>query len=501
MKEQFLQKIFSYIKEKELIGTGDVVFAGVSGGADSMCLLEVLREYQRQTAFELRVIHVEHGIRGQESLADAAYVRQFCAERGIPCEVISVDACAYSRVHGLSVEEAARVLRYEAFEQAAQKAEIAGAAGRVSAESGQMAETAEVVREASGENGEIAGVGDACQGLYGSRARIAVAHHMEDQAETVLWQMIRGSDIRGMGGMRPRRGAVIRPLLDVKRVQIEEFLKESGISWREDATNRDSVYTRNRLRIDVLPVLEELNSQAVRHLCESADRLQETERYLEAQTDVLCGRAVREISPGRILVCAPLLQEQPLLQRRVLYRALERACGGAKDLGAGHVALLQELFSHQAGRELSLPYRVTAVRTYEGVELFSRFAREMEGEESENAPEHIYMEVIDREKVFEISKKKYTKWFDYDKIKYNAQIRRRQGGDYLVIDSEGHRQKLKNYLVNEKIPKTERDKQLLLADGSHIMWVIGHRISDYYKVDEHTKRVLKVQYDGGKEDE
>ena len=94
MKEQFLQKIFSYIKEKELIGEGDVVFAGVSGGADSMCLLEVLREYRRQTPFELRVIHVEHGIRGEESLADAAYVQQFCAERGVSCEVVSVDACA-----------------------------------------------------------------------------------------------------------------------------------------------------------------------------------------------------------------------------------------------------------------------------------------------------------------------------------------------------------------------------------------------------------------------
>lgn len=502
MKEQFLQKIFSYIKEKELIGEGDVVFAGVSGGADSMCLLEVLREYRRQTPFELRVIHVEHGIRGEESLADAAYVQQFCAERGISCEVVSVDACAYSRAHGLSVEEAARMLRYEAFEQAARRLAAAPAAGGGKiAKNTQMAKDDRAVGEAFAENVQMTEHGDEGQRSCEDHVRIAVAHHMEDQAETVLWQMIRGSDIRGMGGMRPRRGAVIRPLLDVKRAQIEEFLKESGISWREDATNRDSVYTRNRLRIDVLPVLEELNSQAVRHLCESADRLQETERYLEAQTEVLCGRAVREISPGRILVCAPLLQEQPLLQRRVLYRALERACGGAKDLGAGHVALLQELFSHQAGRELSLPYQVTAVRTYEGVELFSRFAREMKGEESENAPEHIYMEVIDREKVFEISKKKYTKWFDYDKIKYNAQIRKRQSGDYLVIDSEGHRQKLKNFLVNEKIPKTERDKLLLLADGSHIMWVVGYRISDYYKVDKHTKRVLKVQYDGGKEDE
>ena len=501
MREQFLQKIFSYIKEKELIGAGDVVFAGVSGGADSMCLLEVLREYQKETAFKLRVLHVEHGIRGEESLSDAAYVRQFCGTRGIPCEVISVDACAYSRAHGLSVEEAARLLRYEAFEQAAQRLEAALAAGGETAENMKMPEGYKTAGEAFAENVQMAGYGDEGQNFCGDHVRIAVAHHMEDQAETMLWQMIRGSDIKGMGGMRPRRGRIVRPLLTAKRVEIEEFLRETGISWCEDATNRDRMYTRNRLRMDVLPVLEELNGQAVRHLCESACRLQETESYLAAQAAALYGRYAKEQAPGRVSVRASLLQEHPLMQRRVLYRALETVCGGAKDLGAGHVSLLQELFSQQTGRELSLPYRATAVRTYEGVELFSGSAWERKGQVDESGSECIQMEVLERALVSEISKKKYTKWFDYDKIKYNAQIRKRQSGDYLVIDSEGHRQKLKSFLVNEKIPKTERDRLLLLADGPHIMWVIGHRISDYYKVDEHTKRVLKVQYDGGKEDE
>ena len=116
-------------------------------------------------------------------------------------------------------------------------------------------------------------------------------------------------------------------------------------------------------------------------------------------------------------------------------------------------------------------------------------------------PDQIRIEVPDCSMLTDIPKKKYTKWFDYDKIECNVQIRRRRSGDYLVIDKDGHRQKLKNYLVNEKIPKAERDGLWLLADGSHIMWVIGHRISDYYKVDEHTKRVLKVQLSGGKEDE
>ena len=455
MKQQFLQKIFSYIEEQELIGAGDIVLSGVSGGADSMCLLEVLRAYQKQVSFDLRVVHVEHGIRGADSLADASYVQQFCEERKLPCEVIAVDAPGYSAAHGLSVEEAARMLRYEAFEQVAQR-------------------------------------------IPSDRVQVAVAHHMEDQAETVLWQLIRGSDIKGMGGMRAKRGRIIRPLLAVGRGQIEEFLRENEISWREDRTNSDGTYTRNRLRMEVLPVLSQLNAQAVGHLCESAGKLQETEDYLAEQTGLLYGQYTDDTPNGGIFVDQALLREPAFLQRRVLYRALGAAAGSAKDLGARHIELLQELFSRQVGRELALPYGVRAVRSYEGVELLPEC-----GLCSVKASfgDQIHMEILEKADAGEISKKKYTKWFDYDKIKYSVQIRKRQSGDYLTVDGAGHRQKLKKYLVNEKIPKSQRDELLLLADGPHIMWVVGYRISDYYKVDEHTKRVLKVQYDGGKEDE
>lgn len=463
MKEQFLQKIFSYIEEQALIAAGDVVFAGVSGGADSMCLLEALRAYRDKMEFELRVIHVEHGIRGEASMADAEYVRRFCEARAVPCEVIRVDAGAYAGAHGVSVEEAARELRYEAFETASlsaeQRCKNKGAAERV---------------------------------------RIAVAHHMEDQAETVLWQMIRGSDLKGMGGMRPNRGRIIRPLLAVGRLQIEQFLRGEGIAWREDVTNQDRKYTRNCLRMDVLPVLEQLNGQAVGHLCENAVRMQETEDYLERQTQLLCGHVIKELAQGGLFVSESLGQEPPLMQRRVLYRALKTVSGKSKDLTGRHVALLQELFTRQVGRELALPYCVTAVRTYGGLSLLPA-CTENTGERI--TPDQIRMEVLDDFQLSEISKKKYTKWFDYDKIKHNVQIRGRRSGDYLVIDGDGRRQTLKSYLVNEKIPRAERDQLPLLADGAHIMWVIGHRISDYYKVSEHTRRVLKVQYYGGNENE
>lgn len=472
------------MKENEMIAPGDVVLAGVSGGADSMCLLMVLLEYKKQTDFALRVIHVEHGIRGEESAGDAAFVERFCKARDIPCEVVCVDAAGFAKKNRLSLEEAARTLRYAAFEERAARALHAGPARAASADhAGVPQETAGTVR-------------------------IAVAHHREDQAETVLWQLIRGSDVRGLGGMRPERGRMIRPLLGVRRAEIEDYLNAEGIGWREDTTNASTDYTRNCIRHQVLPVLTKLNTQAAGHICETAERLREVEDFLQGETRSAYARCVCPVPEGGLLLRDALKDEHPLLVRRVVYEALCECLGSAKDIGAEHVRLSAGLFSLPVGRTVHLPYGGRAKRAYDGVRLFAGdaagrvpgelFAGDAPGRFS---PEQVRMEVLTQFNPADFSKKKYTKWFNYDKIKNNAQIRHRLNGDYLVIDGEGHRQKLSRYLINEKIPQEERDHLLLVADGPHVMWVIGHRISDYYKVDKDTKNVLKVQLIGGKEDE
>jgi tRNA(Ile)-lysidine synthase len=460
---ELLLNMQAYIRSQELITSGTPVLAGVSGGADSMCLLSLLMEYQGAADFPLRVIHVEHGIRGADSIADASCVEEFCRAHGLCCEVVSVDAAGFAKERGLSLEEAARELRYQAFSRCA----------------------------------------DDWQKQLGAdaqRVRIAVAHHREDQAETILWQMIRGSDIRGLGGMRPRRGQIIRPLLFAGRDDIEAYLNAHGISWREDATNREEAYTRNRLRHAVLPVLTGLNDQAVAHLCETGERLRETEDYLARETDEKMAVHTRAASDG-IRISDSLLTEHPLMIRRVLYGCVERLVPGAKDITSRHIALLRELFSHQVGARIRLPYGIVAERAYEGIAVSRGQEPDMCRKKLEISEKQFSMEILTELTMAEISKKKYTKWFDYDKIKNNVQIRERQQGDYLVIDREGHRQSLRRYLMNEKIPAAMRDALPLVADGSHIMWVVGYRISDYYKVDEHTKRVLKVQLIGGKEDE
>jgi tRNA(Ile)-lysidine synthase len=315
-----------------------------------------------------------------------------------------------------------------------------------------------------------------------------------------LWQLVRGSDVRGLGGMRPRRGQIVRPLLFAGRGDIEAYLSERGISWREDATNQEEAYTRNRLRHSVLPMLTDLNAQAVPHLCETGERLRETEDYLAKETQEKLAAHTRETARG-IFIADSLLAEHPLMVRRVVYACVERLSGRAKDVGAKHIALVRELFAHQVGARIQLLYGLAAERTYEGVQIFREQDAAEHTEKIHFSEKQFVMELLSECTTAEIFKKKYTKWFDYDKIKCNVQIRGRRAHDYLVIDGQGHTQSLRRYFINEKIPAAMRDTLPLLADGSHIMWVVGHRISDYYKVDEHTKRVLKVQLIGGKEDE
>ena len=247
-----------------MIKNHSTVLVALSGGADSVCLLLVLNEIKRQCAdeldFALEAVHVEHGIRGAESREDARFASDLCERLNIPCHVHSVDVPQYAASHGLGLEEAARILRYEAFEK----------------------EVARILRyeafeeEAGRYPCEIAYAADQKRG-NSRQVVVAVAHHMEDNAETVLFQMLRGSGAKGLAGMHPvsvKNGVTyIRPLLSATRAQIEEYLKENGQAFVTDATNTDTAYSRNKLRHDVFPLLLQINDMAIEQSMRAQDSL------------------------------------------------------------------------------------------------------------------------------------------------------------------------------------------------------------------------------------
>ena len=345
--------------------------------------------------------------------------------------------------------------------------------------------------------------------------KIAVAHNQNDQAETVLWNLVRGSGLKGLGGIRPVRDRIIRPLLFLGRPEIETILKDLGQPWRTDRTNLENDYTRNRLRREILPQLEKnLNHQALQHIAQAAIRLQEAQQYIEKQAEKSARGSIEIRKDGsvRLLLDAYECQEE-LLQKELLKRALEEVSGGngRKDIGSVHLQQLAELAEKDCGRETQLPGGIRAVREKGCIHFWKCAAPRQKGKEKNAGDEICSVEpgmdavlegrriktaVLENSPRFlsEIQQEnKCTKWISYDTIYSNVCLRTRRSGDYLIVNAQGGRKKLKDYLIDQKIPKEEREKLWLLADGSHILWVVGWRISEAAKVKQDTRKVLKIQ--------
>lgn len=293
---------------------GQRVLCAVSGGLDSMCLLHMLDAWRRERGGQLAAAHFNHRLRGEAADRDEAFVREICGAWGIPLAVGREDVREYAKREGLSLEEAARNLRY-----------------------GFLRRTAEEMQ---------------C-------GRICTAHHAGDNAETILLNLIRGTGLRGLTGMDRERDGICRPLLDVTRAELEAYAARWNVPHIEDETNADpDAAARNLLRLQVIPLLEELNPRAVEHICQTAGRLRGVERWLEE--DAAARAAQAEVRNGRVCLPADALAQAPEAVRpRMLLRLFDLLGVGRKDIGAVH---LEALMGLPAGKSLSLPHGVTARR-------------------------------------------------------------------------------------------------------------------------------------------
>lgn len=457
-----IQKIKEFIRKYHMIEENDKIVIGVSGGADSMCLLFVLHELRKEIPMRLLVVHVEHGIRGNEAKEDAQYVREVCRGLGIPFYETSIDCRALAREWHMSVEEAGRAARYEAFE-----------------------------RECPD--------------------KIAVAHHQNDTAETLLFHLFRGTGLRGLGGIPPVRGKVIRPLLCVTSEEIRFYLRKNEIKWREDRTNTCEDYARNRVRGRIIPEARKLNGRAVPHMAETALRMREIDEYMMEVSDAVYARYLRESENARKIVLDRRLftDEKPVIVSYVLQHVLRDLTGKWKDIAAVNLTDIMELAGRQSGRRVHLPYGITASRIYDTVVIEKEFELlyskdtiplvvPREGEAILPDGRLLRTAILTAEETLRMKKngvipnEVYTKWFDYDKINNSVILRTRQPGDYFYMNSGLDTKKLKSFFIDEKIPIDERNRIFLLADGNHILWILGHRISEKCKITESTERIWEV---------
>lgn len=462
-----LKKVSDYVSKWHMLEQGDKVIVGVSGGADSVCLLFVLMELQKTIPFELVVVHVNHGLRGETADADETYVKKICEENHILCVAYLENVESIAKIRKQSIEEAGREVRREAFQKTMR--------------------------------------------VYGAN-KIATAHHKNDNVETFFMNLSRGTGLKGLGGIAPVKEQWIRPLLCLERTEIEAFLKQRQIGHCTDETNASDDYTRNRLRNHMIPFLQsEINPCAVSHISETMEQLREIQGYMEEQREFYFQRCV-VFHEKEIIVCEEDWKQIPrVFQPLVLKEALVKAGGREKDISAVHVNALFDLFQKQVGRKLDLPYEVEASRVYEGILLKKKRCKEqikLHADILLNEKKEQKIELDDTQITFRLQEnlethgtfpqKTNTKCFDYDIIKNGLCVRTRQPGDYITIHPDGKTQKLKAYFINEKISQSERDKILLVADGSHILWIIGYRVDCIYQAGRNTKRVLEIQINNKK---
>jgi len=474
-----IEKVLNYVQEQHMLAEGDCVIAGVSGGADSVCLLFMLLELKKSIPIEIQVVHVNHMIRS-EAAEDAAYVEKLCALYKLPFTLIKIDVESLAASCHISMEEAGRKVRYAAFEEA----------------------------------------------LGTRQGKIAIAHNKNDCCETFLFHLFRGSSLKGLSGIRPVRDKIIRPLMCLERSEIEAFLQERNIHYCIDRTNLEDNYTRNKIRHHILETAQEISAAAVKHISSACERVSEAYDLIEDMTQQAYESCVSLTADAHDCAVYHIEKEQfamlhHTIQGYLVMEVLSRAAGSRKDLEAVHIRQVQELFGKQCGRAVNLPYGMYAERVYTGICIYKR----QEAAPAECMEQEIVLSAVEKERLLageiltiplneqkdiilkvelkfvnainlkNIPEKKYTKLLDYDKIKNSIVIRTRRAGDYLTINSINQRKSLKAYFIDNKVPKEDRSKVYLVTEGSHVMWVIGGRISSYYKIDEKTERILCLAID------
>lgn len=420
----------------KLINRGEVIAVAVSGGADSMALLHYLKN--AASGFSVVAANVEHGIRGESSVGDSRFVKEYCEKSGIKLYAFSGDSPALAEKEGISVEQAARKLRYGFFEKLL--------------ESG------------------------ACD-------KIATAHHAGDNFETVLLNLFRGSSLKGVAGIKPIKGSVIRPLLGVSKAEILTYCKENGVPFVTDESNFDTEITRNFVRIKLVPEIKSIFPEAERAVGRFSEIAREEDEFLDSLADKLI---VRE--KGNIKITLPA---DKVLLRRSAAVALKES-GVKKDYESIHIESIAGLSALENGSSVSLPGGITAVKEYGFITVYKK------NEEVFSTVPFALGEYRFPFGVLKVENADFPKdvksgfFADADKIPSGAVIRTRLNGD-VFTKFGGKTKKLKEYFIDEKIPQRLRGGLPLVALGNEILFA-GNAISDKIKLDKSSVNVVKLTY-------
>jgi tRNA(Ile)-lysidine synthetase, N-terminal domain/tRNA(Ile)-lysidine synthetase, C-terminal domain len=435
-----LEKVKKYIEDKHLLKPSSTVVVGVSGGMDSMALLDIL------TLLDYRCIaaHCNFHLRGEESDRDAEFVKNWCKNVDIEFTSVDFDTVAYARDKKISIEMAARELRYQWFELVRQKFEAEA---------------------------------------------IAVAHHRDDAIETVLLNLLRGTGIKGLTGISPKKGNIVRPLLCVSRNEIEQYLDERNIPFVTDSTNYDDTITRNYLRLNVIPMLKKLNPSAKNAIFRTSQNIAEAYNIYENAIETL----KKEVMIGEKISIEKLKNTpSPLSVLFEILAPLGFNASVVKDI-------IDNLNSSSGKVFLSTQYRVIKDRQFLllskigdasniGYEIFIH-----EGTNEILFPIHLKISVVNKNTIY-VNKPGRFLFSDAEKVRFPLKLRKWKDGDWFVPFGMKGKKKLSDYFTDCKFDLLEKENQWILESDGQIIWIVGKRNDERFKVSDHTNNVLMIEW-------
>ncbi len=465
------QRVLRYIREHRLIARGQKVLVAVSGGPDSVCLLHILSSLGRELDIELHIAHLNHGLRGKESLADAAYVAGLARKLGIPATIASRDVRLFRKQHGLSLEEAAREVRYAFLAEAAAKT----------------------------------GAG-----------RVAVGHTASDHVETILMHLIRGSGIRGLRGLlpvttRPAFGTtltVIRPLLELKREDTAAYCRRHRLHPRHDTSNASLEPFRNRIRHELLPLLRDYNPGVDEALRRTASFATADLDFIDKELTRVKDKIMRREGEVVSLDKKRFLALPETLQRYLLRGALELLLGSLQDIEAGHIADILAALEKPAGKVIGLPEGLYFTVEYDRYVLapgtvspcpFSVLDKEypLKVPGKTKLPGGVMLASVTTVAASSGNIKdtdNFTACFDLEKTGTDLAVRRRLESDRFQPLGLKSPKKLNAFMIDARIPRSWRARIPIVTAPGQIIWVCGWRIDERVKVTAATKKMLRLEF-------
>jgi len=468
-QQKLEERVLNFIREHDLIPGRQPLVVAVSGGQDSVCLLHILFRLQNELNVKLHVAHLDHQLRGAESEADARYVSDLADQLGIPATVQRRDVKAYHASQHVSLEEAAREVRY-----------------------GFLVEVASSI----------------------GADRVAVGHTTDDHIETMLMHLIRGTGTRGLRGLQPvsrwrssdRSLTIIRPLLEVSREETAEYCHSQHLAPRIDASNLSLSPLRNRIRRQLVPLLEKYNPGVVEALIRTARIVGDDLAFLEKEGVQVWGEIVQKHGNTVVMDRNKFLDLPVALQRHLLRGAIEELLGDLKDIEARHIDEVVDALAKPAGKKLSLPGGLFFSIEYgqyllgPDPEALSPFPA-LNGESALKVPGETLLpgwrveaSLINREQMKD-NVGNFTACFDLDKTGGKFVVRSRRRGDRFQPLGMNQPKKLGEFMIDAKIPRAWRQRVPIVCSPEQVLWVVGWRIDERAKVTENTKKILRLKFE------